>query len=166
MEWRQTIGEDASPVLDQSRMKVLFIDGGYSNYDGINNELRLAMLTARDLLAPVMQKSGKPMIYDTNQFSTNCQWGTEGGLENLLDGSTTTFFHSDASDAGRNQFNAGTQYLQVALDKQIKGFYMEYSGRGDGAPEKFWHDTPNKIRILATNTPDDEASWAEICVVE
>ena len=166
MEWRQTIGEDASPVLDQSRMKVLFIEGDYTNYDGVNNELRMAMLTARDLLAPVMQKSGKPMIYDTNQFSTNCQWGNEGGLEHLLDGSTATFFHSDASGDGQNQFRAGTQYLQVALDKQIKGFYMEYSGRGDGAPEKFWHDTPNKIRILATNTPDDEASWAEICVVE
>ena len=166
MEWRQTIGEDPSPVLDQSRMKVLQIDGGYSNYDGINNELRLATIAARNLLNPIMQKSGKPMIYDTNQFSTNCQWGTEGGLENLLDGSTTTFFHSDASGTGQDQFRAGTQYLQVALDKPVRGFYMEYSGRGDGTPEQRWHDTPNKIRILATNTPDDEASWAEICVVE
>lgn len=166
MEWKQTIGEDASPVLDQSHMKVLLVDGGYSNYDGINNELRLAMLTARNLLAPIMQKSGKPMIYDTNQFSSNCQWGNEGGLETLLDGSTKTFFHSDASGAGQDQFRAGTQYLQVALDKAVRGFYMEYSGRGDGTPDKFWHDTPNKIRILATNTPDDEKSWTEICVVE
>ncbi len=167
LTWKQNIGEDASPVLDQTHKTVYAIEGGYSNYQGVNHELYLANQKAKNMLKTItfVGGEGEALITDGSQLSANCQW--QGFTPAMMaDGDLNTYFHSNADAAGQSQFNAGEQWMQVDLNTEVAGFYMEYSGRGDGAVESKWHDTPNKIRILATNTPADESSWKEITIVE
>ncbi len=167
IEWKQNIGEDLTPVLDQTHKTVYEIEGGYSNYQGINNELYLAAQTGRNMLKTIhfVGGDGEKLITSADQLSTNCQW--QGyNISTVIDGDLSTYFHSNADGDGQAQFSAGQQWMQVDLYTEVAGIYMEYSGRGDGDPAKNWHDTPNKIRILATNTPSNEDSWKEITVVE
>ncbi len=167
IEWKQNIGEELSPVLDPTHKTVYVVEGGYSNYQGVNHDLYLATQRGRDMLKTVhfVGGEGEKLITSADQLSVNCQW--QGyDVSTVIDGNLSSYFHSNADGAGQSQFNAGEQWMQVDLYAEVAGFYMEYSGRGDGAPEKKWHDTPNKIRILATNTPNNEDSWKEITIVE
>lgn len=101
------------------------------------------------------------LITAASQLTSNCQWTDEYSVDKLLDHDHNTHFHSNPT--GMSLFTTD-EYLQVDLGRNdIKSFFIEFWGRNDGAgTTNSWHDTPNKLVITGTNTPDDETSWTDI----
>ena len=160
--WYQSILEDESPVLDNTHYIVRQTDGGqYTNFDDVNTEL-LALIQEAQALSDSTRNSGyQPLILRGDQLSENCFWQAGYEIQNIIDGNFGSFFHSRTDIP----LDEGTEYFQVNLDAPISGFYLEYTGRSDGIASGWaWHDTPDEIRIEATNTPDDESSWKQISI--
>ncbi len=159
--WYQTIMEDNSPVLDNTHYIVrLTENGAYSNFDDTNAALIALVQEAQGLSSTLKMTGGEPLITSGDQLSDNCLWQAGFEIQTIIDGEQSTYFHSRIDTPLEN----GTEYFQVNLASPVTGFYIEYTGRSDGAPEKNWHDTPDKIRIMATNTPENESSWVETSV--
>lgn len=120
--------------------------------------LRQKANEARALLDSTRSAGRETLIKRTSQISSNCEWTAAGTtVHTLLDGNTSTYFHSNPSQS----LASGALYLQVALQKPVDSIYLEMTGRGDGAGTgNQWHDTPNKIRIEASNSPD--TGWKNI----
>lgn len=160
--WYQSILEDESPVLDNTHFIVRQTeDGKYTNFDDINAKL-FALVQEAQALSDSTRFSGYlPLILRGDQLSENCFWQAGYEIQNMVDGDFTTFFHSRTDIP----LAEGTEYFQVSLDAPVNGFYIEYTGRSDGIASGWaWHDTPDEIRIEATNTPDDESSWKQISI--
>lgn len=100
------------------------------------------------------------LITEVSQLSSNCAWSSSNDVDALIDGKSSTHFHSSTSMS----VFTDNEYLQINLNRSdISKLYIEYWGRGDGEPSgNEWHDSPNKILVKATNTPDDDTSWKEI----
>ena len=98
------------------------------------------------------------LITSVSQLSSNCVWTSANDVDALIDGKSTTHFHSTTA---MNVY-ADDEYLQIDLARtDISKFIIEYTGRGDGeAGGHAWHDTPNNITIMATNDPN--GTWKEI----
>ncbi len=105
---------------------------------------------------------------DSNcQLSSNAKEPKEGSFAELIDGNTSTLFHSVYSTPGPGD---GIYHnLQIDLKgNATKSFFYEFTGRpGD------YHDTPNKFNIYATNDPDlgsdpysEDAQWTLISEVD
>ena len=113
-----------------------------------------------------------------NQFSSNARWtykdaasGGQGAYANLIDGSSETYFHSDAVHA-----IPGYHYLQVDLKRtDISEFIFKMLRRGDGQWRDNWNQLPIDVEVWATNdasaveeptpvTEDDAAAsaWKKI----
>jgi hypothetical protein len=76
------------------------------------------------------------------QISSNAKEPNEGSYANLIDGSTSTFFHSIWSAAGPTT----AHNLQIDLVNATDKFYFTFTGRsGD------YHDNPNDINVYVTN---------------
>ena len=108
------------------------------------------------------------LINDVSQLSTNNIDTTIGTLANLLDGKTSTVFHSvwntamadpnlteqAWSDLIYESYTASTgtgwHNLNVALATPVSSFFFEYYSR----PDATWHDNPSDIAIYATNDPE------------
>ena len=137
----------------------LYIDENY--FDDINAKL-FALVQEAQALSDSTRFSGYlPLILRGDQLSENCFWQAGYEIQNMVDGDFTTFFHSRTDIP----LAEGTEYFQVNLDAPVNGFYIEYTGRSDGIASGWaWHDTPDEIRIEATNTPDDESSWKQISI--
>ena len=108
------------------------------------------------------------LINDVLQLSTNNIDTTIGTLANLLDGKTSTVFHSvwntamadpnlteqAWSDLIYESYTASTgtgwHNLNVALATPVSSFFFEYYSR----PDATWHDNPSDIAIYATNDPE------------
>ena len=160
--WFQNVLEDNSPVLDDTHYIVRQTEEGlYTNFDDINTEL-LALIQEAQALSDSTRNSGyQPLILRGDQLSENCFWQAGYEIQNMIDGDFATFFHSRTDIP----LAEGTEYFQVDLDAPISGFYLEYTGRSDGIASGWaWHDTPDEIRIEATNTPDDVSSWKQISI--
>lgn len=155
--WFQTVGIDESPVLDATHAVVRMTeDGGYTNYDDVNYALQQKLKEARSLVTSVYNHDA--LIHTPSQLSSNCEWTAAGTyISYLLDGNPMTYFHSDIAYT----VSSGSMYIQVALENPIDGFYLEFTGRTDGlGTGNNWHDTPNKMRIEASNDP--ETGWVVI----
>ncbi|MBO4641868.1 MAG: discoidin domain-containing protein, partial [Bacteroidaceae bacterium] len=152
----QTLGEDAYPVLTNTS-KVVFQDGEtYTNEYPAWYLLKELIAASKTLAASTKIINETALITNTSQFSSNCAWDNQGSLNDLLDGSTLTFFHSTTA----MNVADGNEYMDVALNKAVSSFVLEFSGRGDGAAVgAAWHDTPDKIRIYASK---DGENWVEI----
>ncbi len=98
------------------------------------------------------------LITSASQLSSNCVWSSDNDVDALIDGKSTTHFHSTTAMS----VYSDEEYLQIDLGRtDISKFIIEYTGRGDGeASGSSWHDTPNNIEIWATNDPS--GSWKEI----
>jgi hypothetical protein len=153
----QTLGQDAYPVLTNTS-KIVFQDGEtYTNEYPAWYLLKELIAASEALAASTKIINETALISNTSQFSSNCAWDNQGSLDYLLDGSTTTFFHSTTA----MNVADGNEYMDVALNKAVSSFVLEFSGRGDGAAVvgAVWHDTPDKIRIYASK---DNENWVEI----
>ncbi len=84
------------------------------------------------------------------QVSSNAKEPKEGSFAGLIDGTTSTYFHSNYSDAGPG--DGINHNLQIDLKgNATNSFFYEFTGR-TGSPS--YCDTPNKFNIYATNDPD------------
>ena len=160
--WYQNILEDKSPVLDNTHYIVRRTDEGqYTNFDDTNTKLLALIREAQALSDSTRNSVYLPLILRDDQLSENCLWQVGYEIQNIIDGDFGSFFHSRTDIP----LAEGTEYFQVNLDAPISGFYLEYTGRSDGiASGMAWYDTPDEIRIEATNTPDDSSSWKQISI--
>ena len=111
----------------------------------------------------------QPILKETSQLSDNCYWPfatLDMSVNVLLDGSMTTHFHSDATNATPlSQLN---QYIQMDMLEPQTMVQLYYAGRNLEPigpvtnPTMSMINSPNHIIIMATNTPDDESSWTQV----
>lgn len=98
------------------------------------------------------------IVTDAAQLSTNAQCSSEGPIEGLLDNDFTTYFHSEWSSSAP----AENHYIQINLGEDLQTFVLKYAERlGQHAKSR-----PATVRVLYTNTPEDEDSWADAGTVE
>lgn len=161
--WYQTLPDDATPVLDNTHYVVRLLDNGaYANFDAVNAELLAMAQEAQGLINMTKLDGHQPLITDPSQLSENCAWNTDNPITNMVDGDLLSYFHSRIDLPLENS----GEYFQVSLPAAVNAFYMEYTGRSDGTPAQNWHDTPDRIRIEGTNTPNDESSWKVLTTVQ
>lgn len=107
---------------------------------------------------------GTPMglLTSLDQISTNAQEANEGPLSQILDNNigNKNFFHSSWSADNFDHTN-NYPYLQVNLGKAVKEIAVKMWPRINGETV-MTNNMPGKLHVVATNTPDDDASWTEI----
>ncbi len=162
--WYQTIRVDQSPILDKTHGVVRMTDNGaYTNSDDTNADLLALVEEAQSLSAMTKVVGHEALITSGDQLCDNCLWQAGYEIQTIIDGNQATYFHSRID----TPLSEGTEYFQVDLPFPVKGFYLDYWGRSDGAGTgNIWHDTPDKIRIEGTNTPEDESSWVVLTTEE
>ena len=109
------------------------------------------------------------LLTSVDQLSDNCHWNfptMDMTVAMLLDGDGATHFHSDANN--KTPLSNLNQYIQMDLKTEQKAVQLYFLGRNLEKvgvvtnPTMSMINTPNHIIILATNTPEDEDSWAEV----
>lgn len=102
-------------------------------------------------------KRGEALITDAAQFSSNASYpGNDGGkLESgvLIDGSTSTYWHSDYSKT-----YCAVPYLQVALNEPVSGFIQVYVARRNT-------NNGHVVRMYVQGSNDAE-TWTNIGYIE
>ena len=109
-----------------------------------------------------------PQIRDVSQMNTNSDQEATSQLPNLIDGNTSSVFHSVWNTAMAkedltvqewtetinttypNSIGTGYHNLNVALAEPVSSFFFEFYSR----PDANWHDNPSDIIIYATNDPE------------
>ena len=143
------------------------VDSTYVDRNGLFSKLSALVETGTNLY-DTSTGSRVSLINDVSQLSTNNIDTTIGTLANLLDGKTSTVFHSvwntamadpnlteqAWSDLIYESYTASTgtgwHNLNVALATPVSSFFFEYYSR----PDATWHDNPSDIAIYATNDPE------------
>ncbi len=127
------------------------------NYQTKNMKLRiiwfcLAILTC--LSGRADETLGIPFISDASQLSSNASDKDEGKhLEYLIDGNSSTFWHTD----WHNQVSDDHHYLQIELKEPYQGDMKIYMLRRDTD-----NDHPTEMIVEASN---DAKSWTSIATV-
>lgn len=97
------------------------------------------------------------MVTNVSQLSGNENDPSEGQLANLIDGNSTSFYHSSWRDAQKDGVLA---YVQADLGIAVSKINLDYTRR--------WRrvnpigDNPLTAIVSGTNTPDDEESWQDL----
>lgn len=143
------------------------VDSTYVDRNGLFSQLT-SLLESGENLYNNATGARVPLVNDVSQLSTNNIDTTIGTLANLLDGKTSTVFHSvwntamadpnlteqAWSDLIYESYTASTgtgwHNLNVALATPVSSFFFEYYSR----PDATWHDNPSDIAIYATNDPE------------
>ena len=145
----------------------------FEDYEAWHNDLLYWLDQEVKATAPLPVDSevdyANPLLKETSQLSDNCYWEyptLDMSVNVLLDGSMTTHFHSDATNTTPlSQLN---QYIQMDLLEPQKKVQLYFAGRNLEPigpvtnPVMGNINSPNHIIIMATNTPDDEDSWAKM----
>ena len=106
------------------------------------------------------------LLKSVSQLSDNCYWvyaALDMSVNALLDGSTTTHFHSDANN--KTPLSSLNQYIQMDLLEEQSGIQLYFAGRDlkpigpVSNPNITMINNPNHIMLYTTNTPEDESSW-------
>lgn len=94
------------------------------------------------------------LIVDASQLSSNAVEPTEGSLAALIDNDRSTFFHSTWTETNTT---GDWHYLQMDLRASYKQMVLKYTKRqGNNS------DTPVKLHVYATNTPDAAGGWEDL----
>ena len=94
------------------------------------------------------------LIVDASQLSSNAVEPTEGSLAALIDNDRSTFFQSTWSETNTT---GDWHYLQVDLRASYKQMVLKYTKR-----QGFNGNTPVKLHVYATNTPDAAGGWEDL----
>lgn len=125
--------------------------------------LAFALAGSLSAAAQYSADENDPLITDASQMTENCIWQANAGLygvDKLIDGDHVTHFHSSANE-GKNLY-VNDEWLQIDLGRSdLSRIFLEFYGRNDA-----FHDTPSKLVISASNTPDDESSWKDIVTLD
>ena len=139
------------------------VDTLWIDRNALFNQLKSLLETSNNLYN-TSTGSRIALITNVSQLSTNSDQNNPSALPNLIDGNTTTVFHSVWNDAMGTELTAqewddiiyenypmstGTGYhnLNVSLQAPVSQFFFEYYSR----PDATWHDNPSDIMIYATN---------------
>lgn len=146
----------------------------FEDYEIWHNELLYWMeneISAKvyDVESDYIPDHSVTLLNQVSQLSDNCHWvftGLDFSVAQLLDGSKLTHFHSDATNA--TPLSSANQYIQMDLLTEQTAIQLYFAGRayGEYAPGYTTNagmvNTPNHIVLLASNTPEDEASWTKV----
>lgn len=99
------------------------------------------------------------LITSVDQLSSPYTDPSEGSLAELLDGSSSTFWHSNWQGGDVPE---GTHYLQVDLTEALEGDILLSMTRRSTAKS----DHITQFLVKASITPDEEASWSEVATVD
>lgn len=148
----------------------------YEDFEMWHNELLYWL--DQEVAATVPQAPGEdevkadydhPILKDVSQLSDNCHWvypDFDMGVGTLLDGNTSTHFHSDATN--RTALSQLSQYIQMDMLEPQSAVQLYYAGRDMQPigpvtdPVMSMINSPNHIILMATNTPTDDASWTKV----
>lgn len=87
-----------------------------------------------------------------NMLSTNAQEPNEGPIRNLVDGNTSTFFHSAWS------YSVGApHYFEIHLDKPMQSFNYNFSSRANSS-------SANTVKRMKIEVSNDGTTWTEVAV--
>ena len=143
------------------------VDSTYVDRNAQFNKLKELLDTGENLYS-TSTGARVPQIRDVSQMNTNSDQGATSQLPNLIDGNTTTVFHSVWNTAMAkedltvqewtdtinitypNSIGTGYHNLNVALAEPVSSFFFEFYSR----PDANWHDNPSDIIIYATNDPE------------
>ena len=143
------------------------VDSTYVDRNAQFNKLKELLDTGENLYS-TSTGARVPQIRDASQMNTNSDQGATSQLPNLIDGNTTTVFHSVWNTAMAkedltvqewtdtinitypNSIGTGYHNLNVALAEPVSEFFFEFYSR----PDANWHDNPSDIIIYATNDPE------------
>lgn len=122
------------------------------DYTSLLSDVKENMTMALDLNA---YTQGEPLITDAAQLSSNASDKSEGlHIENLVDGNTNTYWHSDY-----HKEVLAPGYIQVALNEPTSGLIQVYMARRSGAANG--HVT----RMFVQGSTDAE-TWSNVGYIE
>ena len=143
------------------------VDSTYVDRNAQFNKLKELLDTGENLYS-TSTGARVPQIRDASQMNTNSDQGATSQLPNLIDGNTSSVFHSVWNTAMAkedltvqewtdtinttypNSIGTGYHNLNVALAEPVSSFFFEFYSR----PDANWHDNPSDIIIYATNDPE------------
>lgn len=137
----QTVDESAVAGLEETIRQA-----------ALNEKLQTLLTDAQTLKSNNDGSLG--MVTNVSQLSGNENDPSEGQLANLIDGNSTSFYHSSWRDAQKDGVLA---YVQADLGIAVSKINLDYTRR--------WRrvnpigDNPLTAIVSGTNTPDDEESW-------
>ncbi len=115
------------------------------------------LYTADELAAA--QQTGS-LITSTSQFSSPYTESSEGSFSYLLDGSSSTFWHSAWSDGNNNSVSVtpGTHYFVVTLNEAVQGELMMQLIRRDIASDQ--------VQTFQVSGSNDNSNWTDITTLD
>ena len=143
------------------------VDSTYVDRNAQFNKLKELLDTGENLYS-TSTGARVPQIRDASQMNTNSDQEATSQLPNLIDGNTSSVFHSVWNTAMAkedltvqewtdtinttypNSIGTGYHNLNVALAEPVSSFFFEFYSR----PDANWHDNPSDIIIYATNDPE------------
>ena len=143
------------------------VDSTYVDRNAQFNKLKELLDTGENLYS-TSTGARVPQIRDVSQMNTNSDQEATSQLPNLIDGNTSSVFHSVWNTAMAkedltvqewtdtinttypNSIGTGYHNLNVALAEPVSSFFFEFYSR----PDANWHDNPSDIIIYATNDPE------------
>lgn len=114
----------------------------------LDNRLKNEIASAEEIMKPGYTN----YINDTLQLSGNANEPSEGALKNLIDGNTSTFYHSSWS-TGPAEYH----YLQVDLKSPMDKLAVKWYKRTQNNANR-----PNKITVMGST---DGENWTEAGVL-
>ena len=143
------------------------VDSTYVDRNAQFNKLKELLDTGENLYS-TSTGARVPQIRDASQMNTNSDQEATSQLPNLIDGNTSSVFHSVWNTAMAkedltvqewtdtinttypNSIGTGYHNLNVALAEPVSSFFFEFYSR----PDANWHDNPSDIIVYATNDPE------------
>ena len=143
------------------------VDTLYVDRPALFGQLKSLLETGKNLV-DVAKGSRVALITNVSQLNTNSDQDATSQLPNLIDGNTSSVFHSVWNTAMAkeditvqewtdtinttypNSIGTGYHNLNVALAEPVSSFFFEFYSR----PDANWHDNPSDIIIYATNDPE------------
>ena len=148
------MAEDEIEDKDASMFRFVEYPAEVEDYTAFFQDAKEDMGLALDLN---ITKRGEALITDAAQFSSNASYpGNDGGkLESgvLIDGNTSTYWHSDYSKT----YNA-VPYLQVELNEPVSGFIQVYVARRNT-------NNGHVVRMYVQGSNDAE-TWTPVGYIE
>ena len=122
------------------------------DYTSLFSKVKENMTMALDLNA---YTQGEPLITDAVQLSSNASDKSEGlHIENLVDGNTNTYWHSDY-----HKEVLAPGYIQVALNEPTSGLIQVYMARRSGA-------TNGHVTRMFVQGSTDAETWSNVGYIE
>lgn len=138
------------PVSDEEAQAVLIAYEPVKNHDALVEQYKEILNDAKAKLTIAIDEKNVKLITSASQFSSPWTEPTEGSVNNLLDGNTSTFWHSNWSDGNTEQH---LHYLQVDLGEPVYGLYSYSFSRRSGASS----DHTTQWSIYGSATEDDDS---------